>query len=75
MMSIASFEKPVSKVSLPDWYNKVWQLRQTCDIRRRDAFNLRNEARQLRNETNSKTKWDTYMNDTRLEDRSVLNCF
>ncbi|XP_075225914.1 tektin-2 [Lycorma delicatula] len=69
MMSIAYFEKPVTKVSLPDWYNKVWELGQTCDTRLKDAFNLRNEARQLRNETNSKTKWDTYMNDIRLQDR------
>lgn len=71
MMSVVTFEKPISKVALPDWYGKVAELRQTCDSRRADAFNLRNEARQLRNETDSRTQWDTYHNNVRLADRFV----
>ncbi|XP_054288147.1 tektin-2-like [Macrosteles quadrilineatus] len=69
MMSVVTFEKPISKVALPDWHGKVAELRQTCDSRRADAFSLWNEARQLRNETNCKTQWDTYHNNVRLADR------
>ncbi|KAL1129309.1 hypothetical protein AAG570_013838 [Ranatra chinensis] len=64
-------EKPVPRVALADWHGKMWELRQTCDTRRRDAFNLRNESRQLRNETESKTTWDTYHNNARLTDRLI----
>lgn len=71
MISVVTYEKPISRVALPDWHGKVWELRQTCDSRRLDAFNLRNEARQLRNETNCKTNWDTYHNNARLADRYI----
>lgn len=68
-MSIVTFAKSLEHVSLPDWYARTWEMRQTSDTRRSDAFQLRNEGRQLRNETDIKTKWDTYMNDARLSDR------
>nr|CAD7593296.1 unnamed protein product [Timema genevievae] len=70
-MSIVTYEKPVRPTSLPDWHSRTWELRQTANTRRGDAFELRHEGRQLRNETNIKTKWDTYHNDTRLADRVV----
>ena len=69
MISVTTFEKPIPKVALPDWHNKVHELKQVCDTRRLDAFNLRNNSRQLRNETNVKTQWDTYHNNVRLADR------
>ncbi|XP_014244697.1 tektin-2 [Cimex lectularius] len=69
MHSIVTLEKPTPRVPLPDWHGKVWELRQTCDTRRNDAFNLRNEARQLRNETDATTYWSTYHNDSRLAER------
>ena len=58
----------VSK-GLPDWYAKQWELQQAADTRRSDCFDLRNSARLIRNETQIKTEWDTYMNNARLADR------
>ncbi|VEN41916.1 unnamed protein product [Callosobruchus maculatus] len=68
-MSVVTFEKPITHIGLADWYAKQWQNQQTNDTRRNDAFNLRHEARQLRNETKIKTEWDTYHNNVRLADR------
>ncbi|KAK4876817.1 hypothetical protein RN001_009323 [Aquatica leii] len=68
-MSVVTFEKPIPHTGLGDWYAKQWELQQTNDTRRNDAFNLRHEARQLRNETRIRTEWDTYHNDNRLADR------
>lgn len=69
MMSVATVEKPIAKIALSDWHGKVAELKKTCDTRRGDAFKLRNEARQLRNETSSQTQWNTYHNNVRLADR------
>jgi len=71
MKSIVVLEKPMPRVALPDWHGKVWELRQTCDTRRKDAFNLRSESRVLRNETDARTNWDTYHNNARLSDRLI----
>lgn len=67
--SIVVLEKPTPRMPLADWHGKVWELRQTCDTRRLDALNLRSESKQLRNETDSRTNWDTYHNNTRITDR------
>lgn len=67
--SIIALEKPLTRVALPDWHGKVWELRQTCDSRRKDAFDLRSSARQMRNETDASTRWDSYHNNNRLKDR------
>lgn len=68
-MSVVTYEKPLPHIGLADWFAKQWELQQTNDARRSDAFNLRHEGRQLRNETNIKTEWDTYHNNVRLADR------
>ncbi|KAL1502329.1 hypothetical protein ABEB36_007485 [Hypothenemus hampei] len=68
-MSVVTYEKPLPHIGLADWFSKQWELQQTNDARRSDAFNLRHEARQLRNETGIKTEWDTYHNNVRLGDR------
>ena len=67
--SVVTYEKPIPHVGLADWYAKQWELQQTNDTRRNDAFRLRHEARQLRNETRIQTEWDTYHNNARLSDR------
>lgn len=67
--SVVTFEKPLQHIGLGDWYARQWQNQQTNDTRRSDAFNLRHEARQLRNETRIRTEWDTYHNNVRLADR------
>ncbi|XP_050308622.1 tektin-2 [Anthonomus grandis grandis] len=68
-MSVVTYEKPLPHIGLADWFAKQWEIQQTNDARRTDAFNLRHESRQLRNETNIKTNWDTYHNNVRLADR------
>ncbi|KAJ8943826.1 hypothetical protein NQ318_020898 [Aromia moschata] len=68
-MSVVTYEKPIPHTGLADWYAKQWQNQQTNDTRRNDAFNLRHESRQLRNETKIRTEWDTYHNNVRLADR------
>ncbi|XP_020712017.1 tektin-2 [Athalia rosae] len=67
--SVTTYEKPTPHITLPDWYAKQWELQQSADTRRSDAFDLRNAGRQIRSETKIKTEWDTYMNNTRLADR------
>lgn len=67
--SVVTFEKPIQHIGLADWYSRQWQNQQTNDTRRNDAFNMRHEARQLRNETRIQTEWDTYHNNVRLADR------
>lgn len=67
--SVVTFEKPIPHIGLADWYAKQWENQQTNDTRRNDAFNLRHEARQLRNETRIRTEWHTYHNNARLADR------
>ncbi|XP_067001618.1 tektin-B1 [Anabrus simplex] len=67
--TVTTYEKPSEHVALPDWYSRLYELRQTADNKSRDAYNLRHEGRQLRNETDIKGKWDTYHNNVRLEDR------
>lgn len=69
MQSVVTFEKPIQHVGLADWFAKQWEIQQTNDTRRNDAFKLRHEARQLRNETRIRTEWDTYHNNARLADR------
>ncbi|KAL3284417.1 hypothetical protein HHI36_018577 [Cryptolaemus montrouzieri] len=68
-MSVVTLEKPIQHIGLADWQAKQWQNQQTNDTRRDDAFNLRHESRQLRNETRIRTDWDTYHNNVRLADR------
>ncbi|XP_030760676.1 tektin-2 [Sitophilus oryzae] len=68
-MSVVTYEKPLPHIGLADWFAKQWENQQTNDARRSDAFNLRHEARQLRNETRIRTDWDTYHNNVRLGDR------
>ncbi|XP_018319190.1 tektin-2 [Agrilus planipennis] len=67
--SVVTFEKPMQHIGLADWHAKQWELQQTNDTRRNDAFRVRHESRQLRNETRIKTEWDTYHNNARLADR------
>ncbi|XP_011636068.1 tektin-B1 [Pogonomyrmex barbatus] len=63
------YEKPVPHIGLPDWYIKLWELRQSAEIKRSEACQLRNSSKTVRSDGDVKTKWDTYMNDGRLADR------
>ncbi|XP_011329167.2 tektin-2 isoform X3 [Ooceraea biroi] len=66
---VSTYEKPLPHIGLPDWYAKQWELGQSADVRRSEACQLRNSSRTVRSEGNTTTKWDTYMNNTRLVDR------
>lgn len=67
--SVVIVEKPLQHIQLDDWHSRLHQLRNVADARRNDAFSLRYSARNLRNETNIQTNWDTYHNNARLADR------
>lgn len=67
--SVVVYEKPLQHLGLDDWNSRLTQLRNVADLRRNDAFELRHSARNLRNETNIQTDWDTYHNNARLADR------
>lgn len=69
MKSVVTYEKPMPHLALSDWHARLWELQQTSQTQRDNAYNLRHEARQMRNETNIKTNWDTYHNNARLADR------
>ncbi|XP_072748508.1 tektin-B1 [Anoplolepis gracilipes] len=66
---VSTYEKPLPHVGLPDWYAKQWELRRSADIRRAEACQLRNSGKSVRSEGNVTTKWDTYINNNRLEGR------
>ncbi|XP_012233527.1 tektin-2 isoform X2 [Linepithema humile] len=66
---VSTYEKPLPHIGLPDWYAKQWQLRQSADVRRSEACQLRNSGKTVRAEANVRTKWDTYVNNTRIADR------
>lgn len=70
-MSIVTYEKPIPKVAEADWYYKVTELKESCDNRRRNAFELRNESHKLRNETDVTTDWSTHCTNSKIIDRYV----
>lgn len=67
--TVAVYEKPLQHLGLDDWAARLTTLRNVADLRRQDAFELRHQARNLRNETRIQTDWDTRHNDARLADR------
>ena len=52
-----------------DWYTSNYSISTNAERQREASFQTRQEARFLSNETDSKTKWDQYDNNTRLADR------
>lgn len=66
---VSTYKKPLPHIGLPEWYAKQWELRQSADVRRSEACQLRNSSRTVRSEGNIRTKWDSYINNTRLMDR------
>lgn len=66
---VSTYEKPLPHIGLPDWYAKQWELRQSSDVRRSEACQLRDSGKTVRFEANVRTKWDTHVNNTRIADR------
>ncbi|XP_067952184.1 tektin-B1-like [Watersipora subatra] len=52
-----------------DWYTSNYSISTNAERQREASFQTRQESRFLSNETDSKTKWDQYDNNTRLADR------
>lgn len=69
--AIEVYEKRIQHRTMPDWHMGLTKLRDTARSKRHDAFDLRNMSIQLRNETKTLTKWDTYRNNERLQERSM----
>ncbi|EDS41665.1 tektin [Culex quinquefasciatus] len=67
--AVATFEKPLQHLSLPDWHSRLTTLKNVAYTKRSDAFELRHDARNLRNETRIQSYWDTYHNNDKLSDR------
>lgn len=65
------FEKPLDHTGLDDWLSRTHQLRNVASTQRSDAFDLRQMARTLRNETAIQAYWDTYHNNSKLADRYI----
>jgi tektin-2 len=67
--SVVQFEKPLKHLSLNDWNLRISQLRNNSETNRLDSFNLRQAARNLRNESTVESFWSTYYNNERFSDR------
>lgn len=62
-------EKPLQHIGIDDWNTRAEQLSSLANIRRTNAFEIRQLSRNLRNETTVQTHWDTVHNNTRLNNR------
>ncbi|KAM6239969.1 tektin-2 isoform 2-T3 [Porphyrio hochstetteri] len=62
-------EKPGQRFTLPDWHTNSHLISADAERQRSTSHRVRQEARALRNETNSQTKWDEHDNQTRLAER------
>lgn len=64
-------EKPIQHLGLDDWFSRTNQLCNVADVRRKDAFDVRQSSRCVRNETSVQTHWETVQNNSRLSNRLV----
>ncbi|XP_060802619.1 tektin-B1-like [Amyelois transitella] len=67
--SIPVFEKPLPRLTMPDWTRNIQRLQNEARLRRFESYELRQKANQLRNETAVTTRWDNYVNNELLRDR------
>lgn len=66
---MASHVKNAVRYQPADWFTSNYTISTNAERQREASFQTRQEARFLSNETDSKTKWDQYDNNTRLADR------
>lgn len=66
---MASCTKSTTKFQPGDWFTNSFAISTDAERQRNASFQIRQEGRFLRNETDVKTKWDQYDNTTRLADR------
>lgn len=65
------FEKPIQHLGLDDWFARTNQLCNLADVRRSDAFEVRQSSRCVRNESAVQTHWETVHNNSRISNRFV----
>ncbi|NXL86245.1 TEKT2 protein, partial [Alectura lathami] len=61
--------KPGQRFTVPDWHANADLISADAERQRSTSHRVRQEARTLRNEANSQTKWDEHDNQTRLAER------
>lgn len=61
--------KPSERYQLSDWHNNSYLLSTNAEQQRETSYQIRQEARVLRNETNNQTIWDERDNQERLAER------
>lgn len=66
---MATYVKTATRYQPSDWFTSNYAVSTNAERQRESSFQVRQEARFLSNETDSKTKWDQYDNNTRLADR------
>ncbi len=65
--SVVTFDKPLQHLSLSNWQARINELRNISEAQRNDSFDVRQNARTLRNETKTESFWQTYYNNERLD--------
>lgn len=66
---MATEVKPATKFQPSDWFTNAFAISTNSERQQSASHQIRQEGRFLRNETDNKTKWDQYDNNTRLADR------
>ncbi|CAG5120129.1 unnamed protein product [Candidula unifasciata] len=66
---MATVVRQVKRFQRSDWYTDAYTQATSADNQRTAAFDVCQEARFLRNETDCQTKWDQYSTEVRLADR------
>jgi tektin-2 len=62
-------KKPSVKFNPADWHTNKHAISTDAEKTRNVSFQVRQEGRYLKNETDNQTWWDTHDNNTRLADR------
>ncbi|XP_050522482.1 tektin-2-like [Daktulosphaira vitifoliae] len=72
-MSIVVLEKPMPKISKPDWLNKISELKEISDVLMSKNFKLLNDSHKLRNNTDITLCWNTeHTNKSIVESQTQL---
>ena len=66
---MASYLKPSERYTTSDWFTSNYAVSSDAERQRSVSHGTRQEAAFLRNQTDNRTKWDQYDNNTRLADR------
>ncbi|XP_055381884.1 tektin-B1 [Condylostylus longicornis] len=68
---VVVLEKPLQHLGLGDWNSRVSQLRNVAETKNDTAFQMRHDARTLRNETRIEADWTNYQTNIALSERKA----